>query len=103
VRLPWVSRTAYELLLDERDRLRDKNDSWEDHIRRVERKDRGMTELPVERKEPVEAMPPALERVINKFSSEAIRLSLRNQARIARVRDGKPWSKIQAELESNLG
>ena len=97
-----MSRTAYELLLDERDRLRDKNDAWEDHTRRVERKDRGMTELPAKRREPVEDMPPELERVIDKFSSATIRQSLRNQARIARVREGKPWSKIQAELESSL-
>ena len=97
-----MSRTAYDLLLDERDRLRAKNDSWEDHMRRVERKDRGMTELPTIRREPVEAMPPDLERVIDKFSSETIRQSLRNQARIARVREGKPWSRIQAELESSL-
>jgi hypothetical protein len=62
-----------------------------------------MTELPAKRKEPVDPMPPELERIINKFSSETIRQSLRNQARIARVREGKPWSKIQAELESNLG
>ena len=103
MRWPWVSRTAYDLLLDERDRLRAKNDNWEDHMRRVERKDRGMTELPTERRKPVEPMPPELERVIEKFSSETIRQSLRNQARIARVREGKPWSRIQAELESSLG
>ncbi len=102
MKLPWVSRTAYELLLDERDRLRAKNDGWEDHIRRVERKDRGMTELPAKRKETVDPMPPELERIINKFSSETIRQSLRNQARIARVREGKPWSRIRSELEASL-
>jgi|TARA_R110000824_G_scaffold100098_2_gene237975 hypothetical protein len=72
-------------------------------MRRVERKDRGMTELPTTRKEPMEPMPPALEHVIDRFSSETTRQSLRNQARIARVREGKPWSRIQAELESSLG
>jgi hypothetical protein len=103
VRWLWVSRAAYDLLLDERDRLRAKNDGWEDHVRRVERKDRGMTELPTKRREPMEPMPPELEYIIDKFSSETTRQSLRNQARIARVREGKPWSKIQSELESSLG
>ena len=102
MRLPWVSRTAYDLLLNERDRLRAKNDTWEDHVRRVERKDRGMTELPTKKKEPIESIPSAVARVIDRFSSETTRQLLRNQAKIARVREGKTWSEIQAELEASV-
>jgi hypothetical protein len=103
MRLPWVSRTAYELLLDERDRLRDKNDSWEDHIRRVTRSGQGMTELPAERKQPPEPIPPALNHIIDKFDSEHTRQGLRNSARLAHHREGKAWSEIQAELEHSVG
>ena len=99
---PWVSRAAYDLLLDEGDRLRGKNDNWEDHVRRTERKDRGMTELPTKKKEPMEAIPSDLDYVISKFDSESTRQLLRNQARIARVREGKAWSEIQAELVASL-
>jgi hypothetical protein len=100
---PWVSRLAYNLLVEERDRLRAKNDSWEDHVRRIDRKDKGMTELPVEKKAPTEPIPPDLAYVIDKFSSETTRQSLRNQARIAHQRENKKWSEIQAELEASLG
>lgn len=103
MRWPWVSRTAYDLLLNERDRLRVKNDTWEDHVKRVERKDRGMTELPTKKKEPMEPIPSDLAYVIDKFASETTRQSLRNQARIARTREGKAWSEIKAQLEASLG
>ena len=98
-----MSRTAYELLLDERDRLRDKNDAWEDHIRRVARSEQGLTELPAGRKRPPEPMPPALNYVIDKFDSEHTRQGLRNSARLAHHREGKAWSEIQAELEQSVG
>lgn len=103
MRWPWVSRVAYDLVVEERDRLMHKNDNWEDHVRRTDRKDRGMTELPTKKKEPMEAIPASLEYVIGKFASESTRQLLRNQARIARVREGKTWSGIQAELEASLG
>jgi hypothetical protein len=41
MKLPWVSRTAYELLLDERDRLRAKKDALKSAARRKRRKQRG--------------------------------------------------------------
>jgi hypothetical protein len=102
MRLPWVSRTAYELLLDERDRLRSKNDAWEDHIRRVTRSKQGMTELPAERKRPAEPIPSSLSYIIDKFDSEHTRQGLRNSARLAHHREGKAWSEIQAALESSV-
>ena len=102
MRLPWVSRTAYELLLDERDRLRAKNDSWEDHIRRVTRSKQGMAELPAERKQAPEPIPSSLSYIIDKFDSEHTRQGLRNSARLAHHREGRAWSEIQAELESSV-
>ena len=103
MRLPWVSRTAYELLLDERNRLRAKADAWEDHSRRVTRSKQGMAELPAERKQPLEPIPSSLNRLIGKYDSEYTRQGLRNSARLAHHREGKAWSEIQAELESSVG
>lgn len=103
MRLPWVSRTAYELVLDERDRLRQKNDAWEDYSRRVARSKQGMTELPPERKPAPEPIPSSLNHVIDKYDSEHTRQGLRNSARLARHRNGKAWSEIQAELEASVG
>lgn len=101
--LPWVSRTAYELLLDERDRLRDKCDAWEDYTRRVTRSKQGMAELPAERRQPQEPLPSSLNHIIDKYDSEYTRQGLRNSARLAHHREGKAWSEIQAELESSVG
>jgi|TARA_R110000744_G_scaffold111935_1_gene210127 anti-sigma-K factor RskA len=103
MRLPWVSRTAYELLLDERDRLRAKADAWEDHSRRVTRSQQGLTELPAGRKKAHEPLPSSLSRIISKFDSEHTRQGLRNSARLAHHREGKAWSEIQAELEHSVG
>lgn len=102
MRWPWVSRIAYDLLLDERDRLRAKNDNWEDHVRRVKRKEKGMTELPAEKKVPLEPIPGEIERIIQKFGSEATRQGVRNNVLMARHRQGQPWSKIQQTLENSL-
>tara|TARA_R110000824_G_scaffold241573_2_gene430306 strand:- start:1542 stop:1856 length:315 start_codon:yes stop_codon:yes gene_type:complete len=102
VKWPLVSRTAYELLLDERDRLRGKNDGWEDHVRRVTRSEQGMTELPTERRSAPEPIPSSLSYIIDKFDSEHTRQGLRNSARLAHHREGKAWSEIQAELEASI-
>ena len=103
MRLPWVSRAAYELLLDERDRLRAKNDAWEDYSRRVARSKQGMAELPAERKQAPEPIPPSLNRIIDKYDSEHTRQGLRNSARRAHHRNGRAWSEIEAELEASVG
>ena len=98
---PWVSRLAYDLLLDERNRLRDKNDEADEHIRRITRKQEGLTESPREPKKKVEPIPIEIERIIMGFDNEQTRSDMRNHARIARHRDGTPWSVIQANLEAN--
>ena len=99
---PFVSRTAYDIAMDWNRELREKNDRWEDHVRRITRKQEGMTEVPREPKKPVEPIPVELERVIMRFASEQTRTDIRNHARIAHHRDDKEWSEIQHELEASL-
>jgi len=103
IRWPWVSRTAYDLVIEERDRLRLQNDEWLDHARRVQRRKSGMTELPPQPREPQQPIPSSLTYVIDKYESEHVRQNLRNSARIAHHREGRAWSEIQAELESSVG
>ena len=103
IRSPWVSRTAYDLVIEERDRLRAQNDEWLDHARRVSRREKGMTELPPQPRKPQEPIPSSLNYIIDKFGSEQVRQNLRNNARIAHHRGGKAWSEIVAELETSIG
>ena len=103
IRWPWVSRTAYDLVIEERDRLRAQNDEWLDHARRVSRREKGMTELPPQPRKPQEPIPSSLNYIIDKFGSEQVRQNLRNNARIAHHRGGKAWSEITAELETSIG
>lgn len=101
--LPFVSRLAYEVVVSERDRLRTKNDQWEEHVRRVERKTAGMPELPLEKREPADLLVPSrVLRLINRFDNEAIRRGMRNDVLIAKNRGGKAWSEIEAELKAAL-
>ena len=103
IRSPWVSRTAYDLVIEERDRLRAQNDEWLDHARRVSRRENGMTELPPQPRKTREPIPSSLTYIIDKYDSEHIRQNLRNSARIAHHREGKAWSEIAAELETSIG
>ena len=99
---PFISRTAYDLLINERDRMREQVDDLQDHVQRITRRQEGMTESPREAKRPIEAIPPELEAIIMRFGSEQTRTDMRNQARISRHRDARAWSEITAELEESL-
>ncbi len=100
---PWVSRTAYDMVLAWNEELRTKNDAWEDHIKRIDRREHGLTELPVEKKEPADvAIPSNILRIINRFGNEQTRKGMRNDVLIARNRGGKAWSEIEAELEASV-
>jgi hypothetical protein len=103
VKWPLVSRAVYDLVIEERDRLRAQNDEWLDHARRVSRRENGMTELPPQPRKPREPIPSSLTYIIDKYDSEHIRQNLRNSARIAHHREGKAWSEIAAELETSIG
>ena len=78
---PFISRTAYDLLINERDRMREQVDDLQDHVQRITRRQEGMTESPREAKRSIEAIPPELEAIIMRFGSEQTRTDMRNLER----------------------
>lgn len=66
--LPWVGRTAYDLLLDERDRMRVQVDRLTEHVLRMERVERGLTEQPKEPRSQV-VVPGRITKIAERFGS----------------------------------
>jgi iron-sulfur cluster repair protein YtfE (RIC family) len=95
---PWVSRLAYEILRDERDRLREQNDGLMEHLKRVDRVEHGMTELPREPKRVLEPMPQELVEFINEHASPHIRREMRNQAFKRYHSKGESWAQIMRDV-----
>src|SRR3972149_6651908 len=69
---PYVSRRAYDLLVDERDRLRARNDEVTDHLVRLARTTNGLRELKVEQSKP-DPMPQAVQDMVMAWGSGATR------------------------------
>lgn len=97
--LPFVSRLAYALLLDERDRLRAQNDKLMEAVVALQRKNFGMREAPptpTRAKDPewmTEEFPPELRQIIDGYESQAIKDSIEIDVRNAR-RQGAPFTEI---------
>lgn len=103
---PWVSRLAYELVVEERDRLRGQVDELLDHSARLSRRSLDMPEQPRgpnKRAERV-VIPEEIEEIIAGFDSEAVRVGIREQIRVRRVADpDEPWHSIERELARQVG
>src|SRR3972149_5875385 len=69
---PYVSRRAYDLLVDERDRLRARNDELTDHLVRLARTTNGLRELKVEQSKP-DPMPQEVQDMVMAWGSGATR------------------------------
>lgn len=103
---PWVSRLAFELVADERDRLRLQNDQLIDATQRLSRRQLGMPETPkpgtpMPPKEPP-TIPAEIEEIISMFESEGVRVTLRQQCQ-ARVIRGSTWEQLRTELLRQVG
>ena len=102
---PWVSRLAYELVTDERDRLRAQVDGLLDQTARLARRSLNLPERPpaLHEAKPIE-VPGEVEEIIERFASEAVRDALRAQC-IARMRSDRTetWGRIRAELLRQIG
>jgi hypothetical protein len=88
---------AYDTLVDERDRLRAQNDNLLEHLKRMDRVEHGVSELPVERKAPLEPMPQMLRDYIQSFASPSIQKEMRDQS-FKRHARGEPWASILADV-----
>ena len=101
MRWPWVTRMAFELVQEERDRLRQQCDRLLDQLTRIQRKDRGMSETPMEDGPgagPVATgpMPEEIQRFIMGFASEVTRSQLTEEVRL--LRQDHTWREIHAKL-----
>lgn len=67
-----MSRSAFDLVVEERDRLRAQNDDLMDHLRRRDRAEAGLRETPVQKpgREPI---PEEVMDQINRWESRAVR------------------------------
>ena len=102
---PLVSRRAFDMILDERDRLRAQNDELVDSLQRVTRFRTGMPELPrtprPEAQRPV-TIPPDIMAIIDGFGSEANKRNLEIQVR-GMHSDGTPFAEIKKALDAQMG
>lgn len=101
MRLPWIARTAYNVVLDERDRLRAQNDELLGHVVRMDRVEHGKPEIAPERKQPSEPMPREIMNVITGFGSHATRQRLENEA-WAVYRQHGSWNTVMSRLKEML-
>ena len=100
---PWVSRLAFDLVKEERDRRITENDQLRNALVAIQRKQSGMTELPKERNamKPVE-IPAEVSALIERYDSEVHRAALKDQV-VSLYRGGAPWPEIKTLLEQNVG
>lgn len=99
---PWVSRLAYDLLVDERDRLRAQNDDLLQTLKGIRRVGAGLKETPRKPKEQVqrEPIPREIRELYLGFSSAGVS-ALDFQVDELR-RNGHPWPEIKKLLERQL-
>ena len=100
---PWVSRSAYDLLMEERDRLREQNDELLGTYTRIQRVRSGLRETPKPqpRKVETEKIPAEIEEIVRGFSSFAHRTNIRDQIRGMRA-NGTPFSEIEKALKAQV-
>lgn len=102
MKLPLVSRRAFDLLLDERDRLRAANDSLTDNLVRLQRASHGLREAPRVPKPKVDlTVPPEISELYAGFSTQAVKDEIERQAKEMRA-GGTPWPEIRRVLEAEL-
>jgi len=108
-RWPLVSRRAYDLAIEERDRLRSQVDRLLDDLVRLKRVEHRLPEAPRPKREqappppPHVTIPPHVSRLFmgrtaSRAAEDAIRLQVEEMHR-----RGAPWEEIQRALTIQLG
>ncbi len=97
MRWPLVSRRAYDVLLDERDRLRAANDQLTEHLVRMHRVEHGVAETPRAPRPPVEEMPKSLVDYFDGLGNTAMARQLKREAANLHTR-GESWPSIQGRI-----
>jgi len=93
-----VDREAFNLLVDERDRLVTQNADLLNHVRRIDRVEHGLTEEERKKREVLDDMPYEMKRYISKYRSP----TREYQEKLAwdRRKKGEPWADIWAEYQA---
>ena len=102
IRWPWVSRLAFDIVVETNTYLREQNERLTDTALRVRRKEAGMPESHVRDRPPVhDDMPPEVLRYVQGFESDAMRNALEDDVLRAR-QQGTPWAEIIDILEHDM-
>jgi len=91
---PWVSRLAYEQVASERDRLRAQNDALIEHLKRIDRAEHGMPELPRQPRAAQEKMPIELLNHFKGYANQDMAKRFRDEAYERHLKHGEPWDVI---------
>ncbi|MCK5316311.1 MAG: hypothetical protein KAJ55_00275 [Anaerolineales bacterium] len=99
---PLVSARAYELVLDERDRLRVQNDAYFEHLKRMDRLEHGVAELSPEKRKPAEPVMPEILMWISQHETQAVRDRLTRECNQAYKELGE-WPLVWARIKEAEG
>lgn len=101
---PWVSRRAYDDVVDERNQLRARVADLTSQIVGMSRRDRGMSEIqPKARAKPEpEEIPADIEEIIQRWGAPATQMTFRARARQLH-RQMKGWKGVREKLEFEAG
>ncbi len=94
---PWISRRAYDIVLDERDRLRAVNDQLTEHLVRMHRVEHGVAYTPRPPRAPVEEMPKSLVDYFAGLGGTPTAKHLEREVK-NRHRAGESWASIQSKI-----
>lgn len=95
---PLVSRRAYDVVVEERDRLREKVDDLTGAVVRMQRWEKGMSETPRQPKKPTQPMPKELVAHCQGFRDPRTRRMERNGLLRRHVVNGESWDDIAADV-----
>lgn len=101
---PWVSRLAYEQVIGERDRLRDRNDELADQLVRIARREHKMPEVPRDKRESTkkDPLPPEIEEIASGWESPQTQAIVRQRARQLKNERGS-WDAAAQALKMESG
>jgi len=94
---PWISRRAFDIVVEQRDNLAEQYEKLLDHITRMDRNEHGLTETPREPKKTLDAMPRVLVTYLQGFSSAPLRKQMETEM-WAKRRTGVSWEQIQTHI-----
>lgn len=101
IRWPWVSRLALDMVIDERDRLREQNSELSDQLIRMTRRSNNMSEVTpkVDKPKGRDPIPPEVREVIDVWDSPATRSLMEARARQIYA-EYKSWTVVADRLRA---